>query len=120
MAKKMKMVGVLVSLLPILTFVSLAHARHIEETGIGQALDDEGKTMGDLCKEAQRDAERKVPPGAKDVRYTPPVFRGHTLHGKRGHNCLVYVFFETNKQAEEDEINSFINGAENGILQAPR
>jgi hypothetical protein len=105
-ANKMKMGRVLASLLLILTIVSTAHARHIEETGLGAGFDEEGKTIDDICREARKDAERKVPRGAKNVKYTRPVFTGVTVSGKHGHNCLVYVSFDTNNQ-DDDGANPY-------------
>jgi hypothetical protein len=117
MTKKMKMAGILVSLLPVLTFVSPAHARHIEETGLGQAFDEEGKTQDDLCREARKDAERKVPRGAKNVKYSGPLFEGHSLNGKPAHNCVVNVSFDRYGR-DDDEANPY--KLENQLTPPPK
>jgi hypothetical protein len=96
-------VATLLTCLPsIATISSPAHARTIQETGVAAEFDDQGKTKSELCAAARRDAERKVPRNAKNVKYTAPVFTGRTLHGRPGHNCIVYVSFDPPAASNDD------------------
>ena len=89
-----------------LAFSSHAYAGPNEETGMAAAFDDERKSSNDLCREAREDAQRKVPKGAKNVKYSEPVFKGQSLRGKPAHNCVVYVYFERG-EPNNDDINPY-------------
>ncbi len=82
------------------------HAYALEETGLAVAFDTEGKSQNALCREARQDAARKVPKGATNVRYGDPAFKGRTISGKPGHNCVVYVYFDRGNQSD-DEANPY-------------